>query len=509
MSSKKIKVWVWILVPLIALLVTAQIIFSQQVKKIITAQTPENISFKYGDLSTNFFLGKIQLETVEIKNKSTSDAIQAKKIMVKGLHYMPLIVNKSIKINQLLIEAPQGQLRKPTPDSTKTTKPAPNKTPSLSIGNLTITNGGFNMQKEETDSILLQVENLNLKLTDLYFDEETAKQQLPVTLGDYELNTKKIYFNLSPYEYLQWEQFELNKEKAEIQQLVMRSKYSREELVKIIPVEHDHMDLAVKNIKLNQPNFLDTGTSKFHAPSIEIDQPVLTMYRNGLMPRDNTIKKMPNQLLREMETDLKIDSILIMDGEVSFSKKTMADVVPEKLTLTDLNVQMKNLHNNGEGLVIVDLENKIMGDGLLQMNYSFDPKNMDNTFLAKVSISDFHTKRTDPFMKSTVNAEIEGTINQMYVTIDGNEWSSQGEIKMAYDEFKIIALKKDHMHVNKLKSSVANLFTKKGLRKADEDGFRYGHFKVDRDRTRFVFNYIWLNIKAGMVHTIIGSGKDR
>lgn len=508
-TSRKIKVILWILIPLIVLLVLAQIFFSQQVKKTIAAQTPKNISLKYDDLSTNFLLEKIQLQGVEIKKDSTSDAIQMEKIIVKGLHYLPLLTNKSIKINQLLIEAPQGQLRKPALDSTKTAKPEKAKTPSLSIGSLTIANGEFNMLQEESDSVLLQVENLDLTLTDLHIDEETARQALPLNFGDYQINTKKLYLALGPYEFLQWEQFELNKEKAEIQQLVMRSKYSREELAKMLEYSHDHMDLSVFKTTLHQPVFFGSDGPKFHAPSIAIERPAVTIYHNGLKPRKNSIKKMPNELLREMEADLKIDSILVTEGEVNFLKKTMADVVPEKLSLTHLNVRMKNLHNKGEGLVVVDVENKIMGDGLLQLNYTFDPKNTDNAFLAKGSISDFHTKSISLFMRSTLNVEVDGTINQMYFTIDGNEWSSQGEMKMAYDQFNFIALKKDHQRISKLKSSVANLLTKKGFRKADDDGFRYGQFKVERDRTRFVINYIWLNIKAGMMHTMIGSGKDR
>jgi len=507
-TSKKIKTLLWILIPLIVLLVIAQLVFSQQVKKVIAAQTPENISLQYADLSTNFFMGKIQLEAVEIKNDSTSDAMSIEKITVKGLHYLPLLTNKSIKMDQLLVEAPHGQFRKPNLDSTKT-NPAQKAIPSLSIKNLAISNGQLNMLKEESDSVLLQVEGLNLRLADLHFDEETAQNALPLTFGEHQFNTKKLYFNLGPYVYLQWEEFALNSEKAEIQQLVLGSKYSKEELARKISVEHDHIDLSVANITLNQPDFIGSDAPKLHAPSIEIARPVISINRNALKPRENIIKKMPNHQLRELEADLQIDSILVTDGEVNFSKKTMADVVPEKLSLNDLNVRMKNLHNKGEGLVVVDVENKIMDEGLFQMTYTFDPKNTDNAFLAKGSISDFHTKSIGPFMRSTLNAEVDGTIDQMYFTIDGNEWSSIGEMKMAYDQFKFVALKKDHERISKLKSSIANLVTKKGHRKADDDGFRHGRFKVERDRTRFVANYIWLNMKAGMMHTLIGSGKER
>lgn len=112
-------------------------------------------------------------------------------------------------------------------------------------------------------------------------------------------------------------------------------------------------------------------------------------------------------------------------------------------------------------------------------------------------------------MRSTLDVEIKGTIQQMYYTIDGNEWTSRGDMKMKYDQFKFVALKKDHLTVSKLKSGLANLLTKKGDRKADEDGFRHGQFEVDRDRTKWVLNYIWINMRTGIFHTMVGSGKEK
>ncbi|MBO0321596.1 hypothetical protein J0X14_04745 [Muricauda sp. CAU 1633] len=507
-TSKKIKILLWCLLVLAALLIVAQILFSQKVKTAIAEQIPENISLQYGNLSTNVLLGKIQLEAVEIKNKSTLDSVRVKKLRISGLHYLPLVTKKAIQIDHLLLETPVGQFRKPAQDSLKKTAPK-NKPQTLSIGKFTITEGQLTILKTEIDSVLLQLEKLDFSLSDFHFDPDTTQQKQPFTFGAYQLETQNLYADISPFEYLRLGKIQLDNEYGVIEDMVFRNKYSAEEFNTKITMERSHFNVSVDKIRLNQPDFLGTDIPKFHAPSIEVEHPVMEVYRNKLLPPNTIVKKLPNQMLREMEVDLKIDSILVSGGEVSFTKKTIPDVIPQKMILTDLNVRVKNLNNQNQGLVVVDSENKIMGDGLFTMNYTFDPQNTDNAFIVKSSVSNFHTKSINAFMRSTLDVEVDGTINQMFFTVDGNEWTSLGEMKMNYEDFTFTALKKDHVHVNKLKSSVANLLTKKGDRKADEDGFRHGQFHVERDRTKWIIFYIWDNMKTGMMHTMLGSGKER
>ena len=81
-------------------------------------------------------------------------------------------------------------------------------------------------------------------------------------------------------------------------------------------------------------------------------------------------------------------------------------------------------------------------------------------------------------------------------------------MKMKYDDFEFTVLKKDGLGVNKILTAVVNLFTKKG-EKTDADGFRHGDFKVERNQTKSFFNYLWINLKEGLVDTMMGRGKKK
>ena len=128
--------------------------------------------------------------------------------------------------------------------------------------------------------------------------------------------------------------------------------------------------------------------------------------------------------------------------------------------------------------------------------------------MVKGSLSNFQSQSINPFLKSNLGAEVKGNVQQLYFTISGNELESQGDMKMKYEDFEFIVLKKDRLGVNKLLTAVVNLFTNKGD-KTDKDGFRYGSFKVGRNQDKSFFNYLWINLQEGLVSTMTGHGKKR
>ena len=96
----------------------------------------------------------------------------------------------------------------------------------------------------------------------------------------------------------------------------------------------------------------------------------------------------------------------------------------------------------------------------------------------------------------------------MYFTFSGNEVESQGDMKMAYDQFEFMVLKKDRLGVNKLLTAVVNIFAKKSS-KEDGDKYRIGEFKVKRRADKSFFNYLWLNVRNGLVDTMTGKDKKQ
>ncbi|MDF0709111.1 DUF748 domain-containing protein [Flagellimonas okinawensis] len=505
--TRYIKITIAILTLLMVAGVVAQLYFTHQVKEMLGKEIPQELHLSYDQLSTNVLLGKITLTEVSWKNSKENIAVQAASVSISGLQYIPLLQHGDIIVSNAEMTSPSITVHKKEKDTTsKKDKNGPSK--SISINNFQIHNGSFKLLEAPSDSIIT-LQQIEFTLSDIHFDQETAAEKIPFTYGDYSFQTKNGYYDLGPLEHIKFEQLQLSPDDGEISGFTLQTKYSKDELSKRLAFEHDHYDLSVQKISLNQWNYgIEGNLPFFHLEKLQLQSPSFHVYRDKLLPDDVSHKKIYNQALRDLKMDLQVDSITISKGLITYEERLEADVAPENLSFTQIDATINNLHTLGNGNITIAADAKLMDNGQLEFEWEFDPQSKSNDFLAKGSLTNFESESITPFLKTNLNAEVSGTIQQMYFTISGNELESQGDMKMKYDNFEFTVLKKDRLGVNKLLTAVVNLFTKDG-NKTDDDGFRHGDFKVERRQDKSFFNYLWINLKEGLVHTMTGRGKKR
>jgi len=506
-KSRILKIGVGIILVLILAGVAAQLFFSGKVKTALKEKVPENINLTYRDVSTNVFTGKISLSQVSGNAPGNTMDFKAESITISGLEYLPLLQNGDITIGGIDLETPNVVYHQKEKDTTsKKNNSAPSK--KYKVKNYRIKNGTFKMLNKDGDSTAT-IRGINFALSDIHFDENTAKEKIPFAYGDYELNTEKSYFNMSRLEFIEFGNMQLTPDSGRFQQFVLRTKYSKTELSRRLAVEHDHYDLTIDTIALKNWEFdMEKQLPYFHLEEMQLKHPVFYVYRDKLLPDDTTHKKLYNQALRNLPLDLQVDSVQILNGKIGYEERVKEDIEPNNLMFTDIDATIGNLHSRGQGDVDIDINAKLMDNGPFTLDWSFDPQNKANNFVVKGSLSNFQSQSINPFLKSNLGAEVKGNVQQLYFTISGNELESQGDMKMKYEDFEFIVLKKDRLGVNKLLTAVVNLFTNKGD-KTDKDGFRYGSFKVGRNQDKSFFNYLWINLQEGLVSTMTGHGKKR
>ena len=94
----------------------------------------------------------------------------------------------------------------------------------------------------------------------------------------------------------------------------------------------------------------------------------------------------------------------------------------------------------------------------------------------------------------------------MYFTFYGNNIASKGEMKMKYDDFEFKILRQNSFKINKVLTAIGNIFINDGSN-TNSNGFRFGEINAERDTTKSFFNYLWINVKSGVVNTLTGNGK--
>lgn len=499
---KNLKPTLWIMAVLLLLVAVAQIIFGQQVKAALARDIPGNLALTYGNRSTNVLLGKIALEDLALRTKDGTMDLRAKRLVISGLRYLPLLQKGNFTLARLELEAPHLYFRKPKMDTLG--DPSKKKLPSkIAIAKVQVDQGHLEIFREGSESILTKIEHIDLQLGDLSMNGNPG---FPIVYGLHSLKTQKGFLDLGRFEVLQWQRLEVDTLQGHILNMQFHTKYGIGELSQKLAKERDHYDLWVDSLSMGHPVFSPGASpARLHISQLGIYRPEFQVYRDKLLPDDTTHKKLYNQALRDLELDLRVDTIAISGGSIAYRERLDADVEPERLSFTDISAGIYNLHNKGKGPVEVDIAAQLMGSGPLTLDWSFDPADKGNAFVARASLLDFDTRDISPFLRSNLNSEVQGRIDRLYFTISGHELESLGDIKMDYGEFDFVVLKKDRSGVNKLLTAVVNLFAKDGG-KDDVDGFRHGTFKVKRNTDRSFFNYLWINLKAGLVNTLTGKG---
>jgi len=236
----------------------------------------------------------------------------------------------------------------------------------------------------------------------------------------------------------------------------------------------------------------------------------LEIYRDKLLPDDKAVKQFYGQALRELPIDVEIPDLKISNSSVIYEELVDNNLPAGKIWFNELDGKIVGLtnHSKDSAPTSIAITSKFMNDAHVNLRWSFNVSDSKDVFKSSGSIKGFHSINANSFLRPNLNVEAEGDIDQLYFTVEGNATNSRGDMKMKYHDFKFKVLKKDGLGVNKLLTAIGSIFINDGS-KADSEGFRHGEINVERDRTKSFFNYLWANIKDGILSTITGDGKKK
>lgn len=280
----------------------------------------------------------------------------------------------------------------------------------------------------------------------------------------------------------------------------------------MISVERDHFDIKIDSFSLKSQKFGYEQDSLFYFKSelVELHQPKMSIYRNKLIADDNSIKPLYSKMLRQLKFDLTLSKLLINNGGITYTEKVKAENAAGEIDFSELNATITNLSNTYEPSekTTINIDAVFMKDTPLNVEWYFDVNDVNDHFIFKADLGKLDANKMNMFTEPNLNVRLEGEIYKTYFTIDGYDHTSTVDLKLNYDDFKVVVMQKNERKKNQFLSAVVNIFIKKN---SDHDGshFRDGSAKVERNKTKSVFNYIWLNASEGLKNAMTGGGKDK
>ncbi|WP_034260942.1 AsmA family protein [Altibacter lentus] len=515
--SKSVRIFLIVLVSAGILIVLGKIAINtflkNKVETFVTQNLPPNYQSDFDKLSLDLFDGTITFKDVslQIQNADTASVhstVTVKELIIEDISYWKYLFHNEIHIEDIKIFYPEvtyyTHLYRTPKDSARGS--ALNLNKPIRIDELSIDHTRLTLFDDSEENTLLYAENLTVEIDDILIDQNTLRKRLPLEFGDYIAKADSIFAKVGPYENVTTRNFKLKKKRAVFTNLKLATKYSRQQHAQLLDKERDHFDLTIDSLEIDAIDFGFTERELFvNSNRLLLAQPKLDIYRNKLVADDFSRKPLYSEMLRKLPFQLSIDTAAVKNGSIRYTEKVTEGTNGGTIEFTSLDATIANLGNTySEGTKTkLDINAVFMKDAPFHVDWSFDVRDPENRFVFKADVGKLAAAQLNQFTRENLRANLEGTIQQTYFTVSGDDTYSQIDMRMKYDEFKIKFLNDNGKDKKWLKSAVANLFIKKN---SDQEGvdFREGNGEVTRVKHKSFFNYLWLNVEKGLKSCVTG-----
>lgn len=513
-SLGKLKI-VWILILIFGVVsLVLQLRAEYAVENFLKRKIPGHLQLTYDELNVNFLMGNLGFENVSLKIKNRDSlqihtVVRSEAIQIEGFRYLQLMFKKTIAIEALILQKPTLKYYpyKYIRSEKAKSKGMVSLLKTIVIDKLDIQEGNFQILKDDIDSVQVAIKSYDFTLYEGRTDPELVAEKIPLSYESYELKADSIFADLGQFETLTVRSLLTTESEFEIKDIHLESKYSKRELSQHLKKERDYVNLKIPEVTLVEMNFGFTADRFGIAmDAIKIKKPKVEFYRDKFLPDDVRPKSLYSKLLRELPLDITIGNAAIESGNLVYQEKPKNRKEAGTLTFEKLNATLKNITNDSKGRkTVIKANTQIMGHAPLAVEWSFDVNATSDNFNISGSLKNLEAERLNTFLEPNLRTRARGTIQEMYFTFDGNALQSQGAMKMKYEDFKFNILNKDRLGINKVLTSLGNLFVNDGS-KTDSKGYRHGTMTVEREINKSFFNYLWSNVREGIISTLTGKG---
>lgn len=481
------------------------------------AHISKTIKIQYQDINVNVLTGCVMIiqPKLWVYGKTTQEMIaqiELNELSINDISYWNYLFKDKIAIKNISFDKPKAiyhhnKLVNLESSQKSYTNALDN---DVEIGAIEIINGDVGIFSVDKDSLMVKAKDVNFKINAVGINKSSLKQKIPFTFGSYKLTYNDMFYVMNDFENLSMNAADFNTDFYKIQNLAIKTKYSPVDLSNQIAVERDHFNLTVDTILVKSHGFGFKNDSTFYFKSSEVDlyQPNFKVYRDKLVEDDLSYKPLYSKALRHLNFDLLLEQVDLYQASIVYTEKVREDTNGGRLEFSNLTAAISNLGNTAEeSETSIHIEGIFMENTPIKVDWNFNVKDTNDEFVFKADIGNLAASHMNQFMEPNLNVKLNGEVEQTYFTINGNDHTSRIDLEMKYDNFNIAILRQDGKKKNKFLSAIANLFVSSDSKDKVND-YRHGNAKdVERDKTKSVFNYLWLNIKATLLNAMTGDGE--
>jgi hypothetical protein len=120
---------------------------------------------------------------------------------------------------------------------------------------------------------------------------------------------------------------------------------------------------------------------------------------------------------------------------------------------------------------------------------------MNDQFVISGEFGSITGDELNSFLRPAMGVEAEGRINAVYFTFTGNDDVATGDVRLSYENFRVVLLKDGSQEKKGFFSAIVNLFI-------DNDGntgpAEEKDIQVSRDKSRSFWSFVWSALRKGI-----------
>ncbi|WP_053970427.1 hypothetical protein [Mangrovimonas sp. ST2L15] len=487
---------------------------AERIEGVLKTSLPETVQLEYQNFDLSLWNGTLQLGEIvcSYTGKHTGEVrakLEMKSLFLDGIGFMKYLTKNDVLVQDIHLDKPRITYFHDTkiPNDSLKSNGINNLKQLVSLEKIKVTDCFINVLNRENDSLLLQVDKFQMNFNEVVMDDASIKEKIPVKVGSYGLSFKDLYFRLNDFENIEVEKGAFESDEIRFENLALYTKYDRETMNKMISKERDHYNLVCDSISVDAPKF---GFNKdevfyFNSPQVSIMDADLKVYRNKLLADNLKIKKLYSEVIRNFKFQLNLEEVLVKNANISYTEKVKAENKGGTVSYSEIYATIKKLGNTYKSpeMTSVNVDAKFFGKTPLKVTWTFDVNNLSNAFQFQADIGHLNASQLNHFTQPNMNIKVNGELKNTQFTINGNNDYSHIDLRIKYDDFDVVALRKDGKEKNKFLSGVLHVFVKndskhdgKAYRTASKD-------QVQRDKTKSVFNFIWKTIESALMKVMV------
>ncbi|HVW94601.1 MAG TPA: hypothetical protein VHA56_01365 [Mucilaginibacter sp.] len=274
----------------------------------------------------------------------------------------------------------------------------------------------------------------------------------------------------------------------------------------------DRFTLSLDSVQLNHFDFLSYHKYRtLTASDMTIKNGHLQVFANPnhLKKNEDKVKSFPNEAMRNLPLDLRIDTVNLSGIDVTYNEYNLKTKKTGTLAFNNTDGRVLNLTNNKTALsknniISIKLGSSFMNRGKLEASVKFNMTDKNDSFsfagsLGTMDLEDIN----EAAMPLGMFKVTSGTLKKFEFDIQADRYGSKGRIGLLYNDLKVTLLKPDTDMDRLKRKTIASLFTNIFILKhnnPDKDGGtpRIAYIRFTRKPENAFFKTIWQSLLSGI-----------